>query len=479
MKPMKIFGGPRAAIDDLPGSGEMLELNADGASETESLSPAVLSAERAIIGAILASNGIYDDLVEVLRADDFADAGTKAAFAAISEIVEGEVPGVTVADAISVSTQHTLGQLVPYQTLVEWSAAANLDAALSYAGVVAAAAAERALRSAAQQAQAIVSDGRSLGERTADLSKVIERASESRTLPVKNIGAAAVEAIAEMVERAKSGESFMGITTGIEDLDALTAGLHGGQVIVIGARPGIGKTALAMSIGLAAAKAGTPTVMASLEMKAKQLAKRALAMESGVNSHNIRVGALTEACWEAIATASEMLIEMPFDIVDSAAIDLVGLRNSVRRMHRQGKCGLLIIDYLQLMSVSDKESKLSRNDQVATISRGLKKLALELDIPIIVLSQLNRKVDGRLDPRPIMSDLRESGAVEQDADTIIFIHRDGSADECADGEDVVELIVAKQRDGAVGVVRAGYRRSSTRYFGLPSSNSETYMLAAA
>jgi replicative DNA helicase len=418
---------------------------------------AVVMAERAVIGAILKDNSLFDVVFDIARAEDFSEPATRAAFEAITSIIEGSSEGITVADPISLACLPSVCQLAPLESLQAWCLIGDgsADAVASHAKVVVNAAAERALGSAVSEAQAIFQkDGASLEEKATSIQQKLAVATDVRSLPVKGLGAAAVEALTELAERASRGDTGIGIPTGFDDLDALTAGLHGGQLIILAARPGIGKTAFALTVGLATAAAGYPTLMASMEMKAKELSKRAMANVSEVDSHALRVGALSASDWEAVVNAAEYLKKLPFDIIDLPSVNLTALTTVARRMHREGKLKVLIIDYLQIMETTSKKNG-NREQEVAALSRGLKKLAMELDIPVIALSQLNRAVENRLNRRPQLSDLRESGALEQDADVIMFIHRE---------DEEGEVIVEKQREGPTGVVPIGYAKKNTRFY---------------
>lgn len=424
-------------------------------------SKAVQLAERSVVGAILADNSIFDTVCDIVCAADFDSVIMSAVFTGISDVIEGKFEGIDVADAISIASLPSVCQLVSVEVLLELARSSNLISAISHAKVLARAAGERNLHKAIAKAQAISNGAESLQDRSDEIQRLLTGATEVRSLPIKSIGAAAVEALTEMAERAALGASNMGMTTGFFDLDALLAGLHGGQLIVVAARPGIGKTAFAMSLGLATASAGNCVLMASMEMKAKELSKRALAIVSGVDGHAIRIGALTEADWDAVVGAGEELADLPFNIVDLPSVTLVALSALARRLHREGKLHLIIVDYLQIMETSGGKNG-SREQEVAALSRGLKKLAMQLNVPVIVLSQLNRSIESRTDRRPQLSDLRESGAIEQDADVIMFVHREGGEDQA---EQDAEIIVGKQREGPVGVVEMTYSKKSTQFRG--------------
>lgn len=443
--------------------------------------PASVLAERSVVGAVLANNTLYDVVLDVLRVEDFADPAAAAVFKGIENIIEGQADGLTTADPITLASLPTVGQLVSLESLQQWAESANTDPAVArtHAQVVYNAARERKLDAALVEAQGIAKSTGSVTERAESIQEALTIAGDVRTLPVRSIGAAAVAAISRLVERAQNGQTGVGLTTGFTDLDALTAGLHPGQLIIVAARPGIGKTAFAMSVGLATAAAGHATVMASMEMKAEELSTRALSIVSSVDSHALRIGALGESDWEDLVTAAEYLEKLPFDIVDMETVTLPALRNLCRRLKREERVDLLIVDYLQIMETTSTRNS-TREQEVAALSRGLKKLAMVLSIPVIALSQLNRAVENRLNRRPQMSDLRESGALEQDADVIMFIHREGGDDGVQQLEETAEIIVEKQRAGPTGVVQVGYARSNTRFYNLtPASYGAEQVLSVA
>lgn len=451
------------------------------AATARSSTAAAVLAERSVVGAVLSDNALYDVVIDITRVEDFSDAGAAAAFAAIGDIIEGRADGITTADPIALASFPSVGQLVSFETLSEWcsSAVANAEVVASHAKVVCNAARERHLNAVVSQAKDILKEEIPIEERASSIEQALTLATEVRALPVVSLGAAAVAALTEMAERANRGDSGIGMTTGFDDLDALLAGLHGGQLIIVAARPGMGKTAFAMSLGLATAAAGYPTLMASMEMKAKELSKRALAILSDVDSHAIRIGALSESDWEAVVSAGEYLNGLPFDVVDLASVTLTALTNVARRLHRAGKLKLLIVDYLQIMETTSKKNG-TREQEVSALSRGLKKLAMQLNIPVIALSQLNRSVENRIDRRPKMSDLRESGGIEQDADVIMFIHRESAADGNSSLEETAEVIVEKQREGPTGVVSLGYAKCNTRFYNLttPAYGAERVLAVA-
>lgn len=485
-QPLKLFSRRQSACDapEVPVAPAALMEGGAGATPAGGRAKnnaALAAAEQLVVGAVLLDNAWYDVVASQLAASDFLDPAAAAVYAALSDIIEGRVGGISTADPITLATTPSVCQLVSIEDLRAWSARAlGLDesAVSSYGAVVSNAAGERRLDQAIAQVQVISREDLPLSERTSSIQQAVTLASRESSIPSTSIGAAAVNALRKIAENAESGQSSVGMTTGFPDLDALLAGLHPGQLIILAARPGVGKTAFAICLGLLASAAGTNVCMASMEMLAEQLGKRALSIISDVDSHALRVGALSEVDWEAVVAASETLCALPFEIIDSPGVSLALLSAKARQLKRAGKLGLLIVDYLQIMDVTSKKGG-SREQEVAALSRGLKRLAMQLGVPIIALSQLNRTVENRVSKRPQMSDLRESGAIEQDADVIMFIHRE-SADDTQISSTSAELIVAKQRDGPVGVVTLGFSQRNTRFFGVsPAANDPRPLSHAA
>jgi replicative DNA helicase len=256
-------------------------------------------------------------------------------------------------------------------------------------------------------------------------------------------------------------ELVTGVATGFLDLDAKTAGLQPADLVIVAARPSMGKTAFVLNIAqYAALHTNTPVAVFSLEMSKEQLVMRMLCAEARVDNAKVRTGYLGERDFPRLAMAAGRLSDAPIYIDDTPGQNVLEMRAKARRLKREANIGLLIIDYLQLMRGFAQEN---RTQELSEISRGLKSLAKELDIPVIALSQLNRQVELRADKRPIMSDIRESGSIEQDADVIMFIYRDEVYKPDTQDEGIAEIIIGKQRNGPTGIVRLTFRREYTRF----------------
>jgi replicative DNA helicase len=358
--------------------------------------------------------------------------------------------------------------------------------------------------------RALIGVGRGLVEGALDTSEdvaplaQIERA-ETELYKVAEAGGAegraksfsdATKEALEMAERAlNSGGHLSGFTTGLESLNAKIGGLHKSDLIIVAGRPGMGKSALGTNIAFAAAQrfirdaedgiepeksAGAPVALFSLEMSADQLATRILAEESGISSENLRMGKISQQEFRSLARAAAELQSLPLYIDDTPGLTIAALRTRARRLKRQKGIGIIVVDYLQLLQGSGKNSNDNRVQEISEISRGLKQLAKELSVPVIGLSQLSRAVEQREDKRPQLSDLRESGSIEQDADIVLFIYREDYylaakqpaddhpdfpawQEEMARAYGRAEVIVAKQRHGATGKVRMRFDSRITKF----------------
>jgi replicative DNA helicase len=288
-----------------------------------------------------------------------------------------------------------------------------------------------------------------------------------------------VAALLERVEELeKNGaDEVTGIRTGFIDLDRMTAGLQKGDLIVLAARPSMGKTALALNIAEhVAVQEGLPVAVFSMEMGASQLALRLVGSLARIDQQHLRTGRLRDDEWERLPAAATQLSQAPMFIDETAGLNPAELRARARRLARQygGTLGLIVVDYLQLMSGTSDSADENRATILGEISRGMKGLAKELQCPVLALSQLNRSVETRPDKRPMMSDLRESGAIEQDADVIMFIYRDDYYNKDSKEPGVAEIVLAKQRNGPVGTVKMAFLKPLTRFDNLAQDAAHEY-----
>ena len=268
-----------------------------------------------------------------------------------------------------------------------------------------------------------------------------------------------MESLNNITDRYHNDGSITGVPTGHAELDDMTAGFQPGNFVIIAARPSVGKTALALDIGKNAAKAGKTVGFVSLEMPHAELTDRLIASEGMVDSYKIKTGKLAEDDWQKLMVASGVLSDLPIYIEDSNASTVAEIRSKVTKLKQEKGLDMLIIDYLQLLSGSGREN---RQQEVSRISRTLKQLAGELEIPIIALSQLSRSVEQREDKRPMLSDLRESGSLEQDSDIVMFLYRDDYYDK-ESKDQTIEVIISKHRNGSLGTVELAFLKEYSKF----------------
>ncbi len=430
------------------------------------LPPHSTEAEESVIGGVLLDNTALDRALEILIPEDFYREVHRKIMRAILSLSERHEPVdlVTLADALrSRNELQDVGGAAYLAELAERvPTAANVG---YYARIVK----DRAiLRTLMQTTTEIASR---CYEPQADVEKFLDEAehsifeiSERKTRPsfarLRDIVIESMKAVEQLYERK---ELVTGVPTGYVDLDKKTAGLQPGDLVIIAGRPSMGKTALALNIAQhAAMEAGTGTAVFSLEMSKEQLVFRLLCSEARVDQSKVRAGYAGERDYPKLAIAAERLSEAPIYIDDTPALSVLELRAKARRLkrEREANLGLVIVDYLQLMRGSSTES---REQEISSISRSLKALAKEISVPVIALSQLNRQVEQRADKKPVMADLRESGAIEQDADVIMFLYRAYVYDPKNADERDAEVIISKQRNGPIGSVPLTFFAEYTRF----------------
>ena len=282
--------------------------------------------------------------------------------------------------------------------------------------------------------------------------------------PIKDI---LVETFSQLEQLYNQKQHITGVPTGFADLDYKTAGFHGSDLVLVAARPAMGKSAFALNIATnAAVRAKVPVAIFSLEMSKEQMVNRILCSEAMVDSNKVRTGKLDEQDWAKLASALGPLSEAEIYIDDTPGISVMEIRAKCRKLKLEKGLGMVVIDYLQLITASNNRRAGSREQEIAEISRSLKILAKELDIPVIALSQLSRAPEQRPDHRPMLSDLRESGSIEQDADKVIFLYRDDYYNEDSEKKNVAEIILAKHRGGSTGTVDLAWLPSYTKFANL-------------
>ena len=415
--------------------------------------PQALEVERAVLGAMLIDNMAINRVVEVLGDETaFYHTPHRKVYAAIQSVSErgDPVDQVTLtAELVRRGQLDDIGGAVLIAELAsEMATAANAE---YHAQIVLEEAQRRRLIAAATQ---MITESY---DKTEDVRELIDRA-EQRVFQIAEgelgKGVTPVSAaIEEAIEIAQRG-ALAGVNTGYTELDKMTAGFQPSDLIILASRPSMGKTALTLCMARNAAVNRVPVLYFSLEMSTEQLAQRLLCGEARVNSHTFRTGNLSEEDWHRLANWIGKLMEAPLYIDDTPAISVMELRAKARRAKSEYNIGLIIVDYLQLMTTSENFG--SREQEIAYISRSLKALAKELDIPLVACAQLSRAVESRTDKRPQLADLRESGSIEQDADVVMFLFRPevyGIVDEEGNSQEgVAEIIVSKQRNGPIGSV---------------------------
>ncbi|EHR71735.1 replicative DNA helicase [Burkholderiales bacterium JOSHI_001] len=443
--------------------------------------PHSIEAEQSVLGGLLLDNGAWDRAADLLTDSDFYRFEHRAIFSVVGNLINANKP----ADVITVFEQlqglgkaeecgglkylNDLAQSVP--------SAANLR---RYAEIVRERAVLRKLIAASDEiaTNAFNTQGRPvsqiLDEAEGKIFKIGEEGSRSKQGFV-GMDKLVVELIDRVSELAENGaEDVTGVRTGFFDMDRMTAGLQKGDLIILAARPSMGKTAFALNIAENVAVAeGLPVLVFSMEMGASQLALRMVGSLGRIDQSGLRTGRLRDDEWGRLTEAVDKLGKASIFIDETPALNPSELRARARRMARQmGTLGLIVIDYLQLMSGSSKSDGENRATEISEISRGLKALAKELQCPVIALSQLNRSVETRTDKRPMMSDLRESGAIEQDADVIMFIYRDEYyTKEACKEPGIAEIIIGKQRNGPVGTVKLTFLKPLTKFDNLAPGSS--------
>ena len=445
--------------------------------------PHSAEAEQSVLGGLLLDNLAWDRAADLLTDSDFYRHEHKLIFSAIAALVAASKP----ADVITVFEQlQSLGKAddcggLAYLNALAQSvpSAANMR---RYAEIVRERAILRKLIAASDDiaTTAFNPQGRAvtqiLDEAESAIFKIGEEGSRQRQgfQSIDKLVVALIDRVNELHEN--GAEEVTGVRTGFFDLDRMTAGLQKGDLIVLAARPSMGKTAFALNIAEhVAVNEGLPVLVFSMEMGAAQLALRLVGSLGRIDQQHLRTGALRNDEWERLADAVDRLKQAQVFIDETPALNSAELRARARRMARQfgGTLGLIVIDYLQLMSGSSSGDE-NRATEIGEISRGLKALAKELQCPVIALSQLNRSVETRTDKRPMMSDLRESGAIEQDADVIMFIYRDEYYNKDSKEPGVAEIVIGKQRNGPVGTVKLTFLKPLTRFDNLAPGGEPDY-----
>ncbi len=455
----------------LPAGASSGSLSSDEVSRLR-VPPHSIEAEQSVLGGLLLDNSAWDRASDLLHESDFYRHEHQLIFSAISQLVNNSKPAdvITVFEQLQMQGKGTNVGGLSYLNALAQSvpSAANMR---RYAEIVRERAVLRKLVTAADDiaTSAFSPEGRNVSEildqAEAKIMKIGEEGNRNKQ-GFHSMDGLVVDLLDRVTELADNGaEDVTGVRTGFFDMDKMTAGLQKGDLIILAARPSMGKTAFALNIGEnVAVNEGLPVAVFSMEMGASQLALRMVGSIGRINQQNLRTGRLSDDEWGRLSETVEKLRTANVFIDETPGLSPNELRSRARRLARQfgGTLGLIIIDYLQLMSGSGGNEE-NRATVIGEISRGLKALAKELQCPVIALSQLNRSVETRPDKRPMMSDLRESGAIEQDADVIMFIYRDEYYNKESKIPGIAEIIIGKQRNGPVGSLNLAFLKSNTRF----------------
>ncbi len=438
------------------------------------LPPQSLEAEVSVLGGILLENEALSRVLEVIREGDFYRESHRKIFSAILELFERSEPAdlITLSEVLKKRAAfEEVGGIEYLNSLVNSvPTAANIS---YYAKIIKE---KSILRKLINRATEIVSQGYGDAGNVDDFLDRAEHSifeiSEDRVrpsfYPIKDIIKSSFKTIEKLYEKR---QLITGVPTGFTRLDELTSGLQPSELIIVAGRPSMGKTAFALNIAQhAAIEAQVPAAVFSLEMAKEQLALRMLCSEAKVDAHRLRGGFLSESDWPKLTRAAGNLSEAPIFIDDTAGLTALEMRAKSRRLRAERNLGLIIVDYLQLMR--GRADSDTREQEISDISRSLKALAKELNVPVVALSQLNRRVEERGDKHPQLADLRESGAIEQDADVIIFLYREEVYNKSEDKKGKAEIIIGKQRNGPTGTFELAFLDKYTCFENLSSISEE-------
>ena len=436
----------------------------DGFDQSDRTPPQDLQAEQSVLGAMLLSKDAIGEVCEIVRGRDFYRPSNEMVFEAIVDLYGRGEP----ADAITVADELTKrgelnrigGHIYLHELLSTVSIASN---ASYYAEIVREKAILRRLVEASMKISQMGYAGQGAvadivdSAQQAIFSVTDGRASEDYE-PLSTL----MESTLDEIEALAAHGVMSGVPTGFRDLDELTNGLHPGQMIIVAARPGVGKSTLGLDFARAAAiQHGLTTAFFSLEMTKAEIVMRLISAEATVELHDIRKGVINEDKWQRIASRTSMVSSAPLFIDDSPNLTMMEIRAKARRLKQRNDLKLVIVDYLQLMTSGRRVE--SRQVEVSEFSRQMKLLAKELDVPVVALSQLNRLAEQRTDKRPMLSDLRESGSLEQDADVVVLLHRDDMYNQASERSGEADFIVAKHRNGQTRTVPVVFQGHYSRF----------------
>ncbi len=431
-------------------------------------------AEQSVLGGALSSSSAVGTVCEMLKTNDFYFEQNRTVFSVILELFNENTPidVVTVSDRLN---QHdkldAIGGVQYLSSLIlSVPTTGNIE---YYAKIIKDKAVLRNLIFSSSSILNMAYDEDDLTERILDLAeqKILDVSSGKVSNDIVHISEVMMTAYDDMVKNSLTKGTVTGISTGFTYLNNMTGGLHGGELIIVAGRPGMGKSSFAVNIAeYAAIKENIPVAIFNLEMSKSMIVNRIICSQAMVDSQNVRKGEFQPEDWQQICSVIDKLSAAPIYIDDSSLITVSEIRAKCRRLKQTKNLGLIVIDYLQLMQ-SNRRSD-NRQQEISDISRSLKVLAKELDVPVIALSQLSRTSESRSDKRPMLSDLRESGAIEQDADMVIFLYRDDYYNKESDEKNIAEINIAKQRSGSTGTFMLGWQGRYTWFVNIDFKSGE-------
>ncbi|MBI2874227.1 MAG: replicative DNA helicase [Firmicutes bacterium] len=430
----------------------------------ERIPPHATEAEQSVLAAMLLDNEVIPSIQEILRGEDFYHESHRIIYRTIGVISDRNQPADLITLTEELKARGDLEAAGGLQSLVHLADLLPSTAKVEhYARIVhQKSTLRRILASVGEIADLVFSAGDDSSETIDRVEQIVLDVTKGMyPRGVRELQAVMVEVYERLAYLHQADKRITGVPTGFQDLDHLTTGFQPSELIIIAARPGMGKTTLGLNAAYSAAKSGVPVLFFSVEMAAEQLGERVLAAEAEVDSHRLRTGEVYEPEWRRISKSMARLATVPLYIDDTPAITISELRSRSRRLKAERDIQLIVVDYLQLVQATGRSE--NRNQEVAEIARALKALARELKVPVIALSQLSRGVEHRQDKRPTLADLRESGELENTADLVLFIYRDGYYNPESETPHVTEIILGKHRSGPVGTVNLVFREKFCQF----------------
>ena len=429
--------------------------------------PHSLEAEKALIGGIFYNQELFEEIKDIVSAEDFYKIEHTAIYKAMEQVYSDSkgIDAILIDEEIKKSNSKNKEEILEVLSdiLDEITSSYNL---LEYANLIKEKAMLRRLGNVGAEITQLAYNDIRPAEDIIDIaeSMVLNLSKKILKNSIVDMKTAGVDEIMRMERVSDNRGKTLGISTGFIDLDRMTSGLNNSDLIILAARPAMGKTAFALNLALNAGKEQKNVLVFSLEMPAQQLYQRLLSIESGIPQHKLKNVYLEEDEWTKLTVATLNLSKTSIFVADLPYTNVLEIRSYARKMKSQKKLDLIIIDYLQLINGTGRGgSEFSRQQEISDISRALKGLARELDVPVIALSQLSRAVESRVDKRPMLSDLRESGAIEQDADIVAFLYREEYYIPETENKGITELIIGKHRNGATGTVKLNFLSEFTKF----------------